>query len=97
MHVNPHRFKRGKKVLAISAVAAVAFAAGAERETRAQNAAFQFAAVGDTAYSIKGEAEFDRTIAVMNKENLAFVVHIGDFEADPRPYERSPDKISMPC
>jgi hypothetical protein len=87
----------GKKALAISAFAALAFAAGAERQAAAQNAAFQFAAIGDTAYTIKGETEFDRTLAAMNKEGLAFVVHIGDFEADPRPYTRSPDKISMPC
>ena len=63
----------------------------------AQDAAFQFAAIGDTAYSMKSEAEFDRMLAAMNKEKLAFVVHVGDFEADPRPYARNPDKISMPC
>jgi hypothetical protein len=63
----------------------------------AQSGKFQFAAIGDTAYSKRGEQEFDRMIAAMNKESLAFVVHVGDFEADPRPYERSPDKISMPC
>lgn len=36
-------------------------------------------------------------MAALNKENLAFVVHVGDFEADPTPYERNPDKITMPC
>jgi len=36
-------------------------------------------------------------MAALNKEGLAFVVHVGDFEADPRPYERNPDKITMPC
>jgi hypothetical protein len=98
MRVTSHRRSTsGKRTLAISAIAALAFAAGAGREAAAQNAAFQFAAIGDTAYSMKGESEFDRMIAAMNKERLAFVVHVGDFEADPRPYERSPDKISMPC
>jgi len=58
---------------------------------------FQFAAIGDTGYSKKSEQEFSRMIAAMNKEDLAFVVHVGDFEADPRPYERSPNTISMPC
>jgi hypothetical protein len=58
---------------------------------------FQFSAIGDTAYSKRGEAEFERMIDAMNKENLAFVVHVGDFQADPRPYERSPDRISLPC
>jgi hypothetical protein len=36
-------------------------------------------------------------MAALNKETLAFVVHVGDFEADPNPYERNPDKVTMPC
>ena len=32
-----------------------------------------------------------------NRAPLAFVAHVGDFEADPRPYAHSPDTISMPC
>jgi hypothetical protein len=63
----------------------------------AQSAKFQFGAVGDTAYSKRGEAEFERMVAATNKEALAFVAHVGDFEADPRPYARNPDRISMPC
>jgi hypothetical protein len=66
-------------------------------DAAAQSGKFQFGAVGDTAYSKRGETEFERMIAAMNKEGLAFVVHVGDFEADPRPYARSPDRISMPC
>jgi hypothetical protein len=58
---------------------------------------FQFAAIGDTGYSKKGEQEFERMLAAINRENLEFVVHVGDFEADPRPYERNPDRVSMPC
>ena len=58
---------------------------------------FQFGVIGDTSYSKVAEQEFDRLMAALNKENLAFVVHVGDFEADPRPYERSPDKVTMPC
>ena len=58
---------------------------------------FQFAAIGDTGYSKKSETEFDRMIAAMNKESLAFVVHVGDFEADPRPYMRSPSTVTEPC
>jgi hypothetical protein len=63
----------------------------------AQSQKFQFAAIGDTSYSKRGEQEFDRMIAAMNREPLAFVVHVGDFQADPRPYARSPDRVSMPC
>src|ERR671918_236232 len=63
----------------------------------AQSEKFQFAVIGDTSYSKVAEQEFDRLIAALNKEKLAFVVHVGDFEADPNPYERNPDKITMPC
>lgn len=58
---------------------------------------FQFGAIGDTGYSKVAEEEFTRMIGAMNAQPLAFVVHIGDFEADPRPYQRAPDRITMPC
>ena len=58
---------------------------------------FSFGAIGDTGYSKASEHEFDRLLIEMNKERLAFVVHVGDFEADPRTYVRDPDKISKPC
>lgn len=58
---------------------------------------FQFGAIGDTGYSKRSEAEFDRMLAAMNKEPLEFVAHVGDFEADPRPFARNPSAISMPC
>lgn len=58
---------------------------------------FAFAAIGDTAYSIENEKAFDRMVDAMNRAPLAFVAHVGDFEADPRPYAHSPDTISMPC
>jgi hypothetical protein len=80
-----------------AAVAAALACVASAGDVAAQPARFQFGAVGDTAYSKRGEAEFDRMIAAMNRESLAFVVHVGDFEADPRPYARNPDKISMPC
>jgi hypothetical protein len=97
MHVSPYRFKRGKKVLAISAFAALAFAAGAERE--APRKMPRSSSPPSATPPIRSRAKRSSTARsrAMNKENLAFVVHIGDFEADPRPYTRSPDKISMPC
>lgn len=58
---------------------------------------FQFGAVGDTGYSKLAEEEFSRTVAAMNSHPLAFVVHVGDFEADPRSYLRAPDRVTMPC
>jgi Calcineurin-like phosphoesterase len=77
----------------VATVVSVVFFAIAD----AQSQKFQFAVIGDTSYSQVGEQEFDRLMAALNKENLAFVIHVGDFEADPNPYERNPDKITMPC
>jgi hypothetical protein len=77
---------------AVAALLAAALAAGP-----AAAQPFQFAAIGDTGYSKKSEQEFSRMIAAMNKEPLAFVVHVGDFEADPRPYMRSPTTVTEPC
>ena len=82
-----------KRILAIG----LALTLGSASVSLAQSEKFYFGAVGDTAYSKRGEAEFDRMIDAMNKEKLSFVVHVGDFEADPRPYARRPDRISMPC
>jgi hypothetical protein len=77
----------------VAAVASLAFVGIVD----AQSQKFQFGVIGDTSYSKVAEQEFDRLMSALNKESLAFVVHVGDFEADPRPYERSPDKITMPC
>jgi len=41
---------------------------------------FTFAAFGDTPYTKDEEARFPDLIAEMNREMLAFVVHIGDFK-----------------
>ncbi len=71
---------------------------GASAQTHSQShRPFAFAAIGDTAYSIENEKAFDRMVDAMNRARLAFVAHVGDFEADPRPYASSPDTISMPC
>ena len=72
------------------------FAIGAITDSTAAQP-FQFAAIGDTGYSKKSEEEFSRMIAAMNREPLAFVVHVGDFEADPRAYMRSPTTVTEPC
>jgi len=91
-HAVSHAAVAGIVIFAVAAVWSGADSANA------QSRPVSFAAIGDTAYTKKGEAEFDRMIAAMNADkSLAFVVHVGDFEADPRPYARNPTKISMPC
>ena len=59
--------------------------------------AFQFGLVGDTGYSKTGEQEFERIIASLNASDLAFVIHVGDFQNDPRPHNSNPDRSSVPC
>jgi len=46
---------------------------------------FTFGAFGDTPYTWFEEAHFPDLIAEMNKEDLAFVVHVGDFKAQDAP------------
>ena len=63
----------------------------------AQERPIQFGLVGDTGYSRTEEQQFERVIAALNASELAFVIHVGDFQNDPRPYNRTPDRSSMPC
>ena len=44
-------------------------------------AEFTFAALGDTPYTRDEEERFPDLIAEMNREPLAFVVHVGDFKS----------------
>lgn len=60
-------------------------------------ATFAFGIVGDIPYNRAQEAEYTRVIADMNGRDLAFVAHVGDAMADPRPYERDPSAARMPC
>jgi hypothetical protein len=63
----------------------------------AQDRAFQFGLVGDLPYTKVEEQEFDHIIRQMNAKELAFVVHIGDMQNDPRPYNQNPARSAMPC
>jgi len=45
----------------------------------AQN--FTFAAFGDAPYLELEEARFTGAIAAMNRESLAFAIHVGDFKS----------------
>ena len=44
-------------------------------------AGFTFAALGDTPYNAEEEARFVPLIAELNRNDLAFVIHIGDFKS----------------
>lgn len=83
--------------LAAAIIGAAAGCASTQGSGGAQSGRFQFAVIGDTSYSKVAEQEFDRLMGALNRESLAFVAHVGDFQADPRPYQSNPDKVSMPC
>jgi hypothetical protein len=70
---------------------------GPSASAQTSSQSFHFGAIGDTGYSKKSEEEFTRMIRAMNTQPLAFVVHVGDFQADPRPYHAAPERVSMPC
>jgi hypothetical protein len=48
--------------------------------------AFQFGLIGDMPYTTVQQQEYQRVLAALNKADLAFVVHVGDFQNDPRGY-----------
>ncbi len=58
---------------------------------------FDFAIIGDTPYTRAQEAEYARVLEDLNKRDLGFVTHIGDFQFDARPYNSDPSRAAMPC
>ncbi len=58
---------------------------------------FQFGLIGDMPYSHVEEQEFLNVIAKLNARELAFVVHVGDMQNDPRPHNRAPGRSMQPC
>ena len=66
-----------------SAIAGLALAAVLAVDLPA--AEFTFGALGDTPYTWFEEANFPALLSDMNREDLAFVVHVGDFKAAAAP------------
>ena len=58
---------------------------------------FEFALIGDMPYTKAQAVEYRRTLAALNAAELAFVVHVGDFQFDATPYNRNPSIADMPC
>jgi hypothetical protein len=85
---------RTRARIALAALVPVLAAAAAVAQ---QPATFQFGLVGDAPYTKIQEREFVHLVASLNRADLAFVVHIGDIQADPRIYNRAPDTTTMPC
>jgi hypothetical protein len=45
----------------------------------AQERAFQFGLIGDMPYTAVQQREYEQVLEALNKTELAFVVHVGDF------------------
>ena len=86
------RFVVGAATL-LSAGSLTACATAPAADTRGR---FEFALIGDMPYNRAQEAEYDRVMQELNARDLAFVTHVGDFQFDPRPYERNPASSRPP-
>ena len=64
---------------------------------RAQDRVYQFGLMGDTGYTTEDIEGFKGLLAAVNRADLSFVVHVGDFENDGRAYTRNPSVGPMPC
>lgn len=89
------RFVAGAASL-LSASSLAGCAATAGQPAQGGHRRFEFALIGDMPYNRAQEAEYDRVMQELNARELAFVAHIGDFQFDPRPYERDPSSARMP-
>jgi hypothetical protein len=58
---------------------------------------FSFGILGDMPYTRVQEPEYRNVLEALNAADLAFVVHVGDFQFDAQPYNRNPAVASMPC
>lgn len=74
-----HRVAR----LIATCAALVAFAAGAAtlQGPRGENIEYSFAALGDTPYNTDEEEQFVAMLAEINRSDVAFVIHVGDFKS----------------
>jgi hypothetical protein len=88
-----HQMGRGSIAIAF----ALLIGTTAITTARAQDRPFQFGLVGDTGYTSVGIEEFKRLLAAINRTDLAFVVHVGDFQADPRGWNPNPTRGPEPC
>jgi hypothetical protein len=68
-----------------------------DASAQAQDRAFQFALIGDTGYTSVGVEQFKHLLAAINRTDLAFVIHVGDFQHDARGYSANPAAGTMPC
>jgi hypothetical protein len=67
------------------------------QQSQSKNGLFQFGLIGDMPYTTVQEQQYQRVLAALNATDLAFVVHVGDTQNDPRGYYPNPAIGSLPC
>ena len=83
--------------IAASVAAVATLATLAPTSTLSQNAPFQFGLIGDMPYTHRAMAEYRRVLAELNAADLAFVIHVGDIQNDPRGHYPNPANSALPC
>ena len=78
-------------------LAALSLVAIGDASAQPQDGAFQFSLIGDMPYTTVQQQQYQRVLAALNKTDLAFVVHVGDFQNDPRGYYPNPAIGLLPC
>jgi predicted phosphodiesterase len=67
------------------------------QQSQSQDGPFQFGLIGDMPYTHVQEQQYQRVLAALNNADLAFVVHVGDTQNDPRGYYPNPSVGLLPC
>ena len=67
------------------------------QQLQSQDGPFQFGLIGDMPYTHVQEQQYQRVLAALNNADLAFVVHVGDTQNDPRGYYPNPSVGLLPC
>ena len=78
-------------------LAALSLAVIGEAAAQAQDAPFQFGLIGDIPYTTVQQQEYQRVLAALSKADLAFVVHIGDFQNDQEVTIQTQLSVLLPC
>ena len=81
----------------VLSIACLPLACVGDASAQVRDGSFQFGLVGDTGYTAAGVDEFKRLLAAINRTELAFFIHVGDFQNDPRGYNPNPAVGAMPC
>lgn len=81
--------RRGKPIGRFAVLACLFLTAGCATHGNR----FEIGLMGDAPYTASEEAKFPAIVRAMSANDLAFVVHVGDLQADPRGYRDG----SVPC